>query len=92
MDLELTGDSTRLPEILDAIAQETFFTITNLSIRPADPFAAASEGYMYGLAPVCYLDLTVETVWLRQWTSEKMPEAGKKALGISVALPKPEDD
>lgn len=92
IDLELIVDSTRIPEILDAIAQENFFTITDLSIRPADPFFAASEGYMYGLAPVCYLDLTVETVWLRQWTSEKMPEAGKKALGISVALPTPEDD
>lgn len=91
VDLELIVDSTRIPEILDAIAQENFFTITNLSIRPADPFVAASEGYMYGLAPACHLDLTVETVWLRQWTSEKMPDAVKKVLGISVDQPTPED-
>ena len=91
VDLELIVDSTRIPEVLDAIAQENFFTITDLSISPADPFFAASEGYMYGLAPVCYLNLTVETVWLRQWTAEKMPEAVKEALGIAGAASTPED-
>ena len=91
VDIELIADSTRIPEILDAIARENFFTITNLSITPADPFLAASQGYMYGVAPVCHLYLTVETVWLRQWTSEKMPDDAKKALGIPVDEPTPED-
>ena len=92
VDLALIVDSTRIPEILDAIAQENFFTVTNLVIRPADPFDAAGEGYMFGSAPVCYLDLTLETVWLRQWTSEKMPDAAKKALGIQVAQPASVDE
>ncbi len=91
VDLELIVDSTRIPEVLDAIAQENFFTITDLSISPADPFVAASDGYMYGLAPVCHLELTVETVWLRQWTAEKMPEAAKEALGIAGPASTPED-
>lgn len=92
VDLELIVDSTRIPEVLDAIAQENFFTITNLVIRPADPFVAASDGYMFGLAPVCHLELTVETVWLRQWTSEKMPDAVKKVLGMLDAQSASDDE
>ena len=34
--------------------------------------------------------LNLETVWLRDWTQQFMPEAVKQALGIPVAQPETE--
>lgn len=92
VDLDLIVDSTRIPEVLDQITQENFFTIVDLKMEPADPFEAAAAGYMYGSAPICRLELTLDTVWLRQWTSEKMPTETREVLGIPVPKPEAQSD
>jgi hypothetical protein len=91
VNLVLIVDSTRIPEVLDAIAGQNFFTVVDLTMEPVDPFEAAASGYMYGSAPVCRLSLTIDTVWLRQWTSESMPEETKKVLRIPLPQPAPTD-
>lgn len=91
VNLGLIVDSTRIPEVLDAIAQENFFTVVDLNMQPIDPFKAAAGGYMYGNAPVCDLELTIDTVWLRQWTKENMPEETRTVLGIPVEKPAASD-
>jgi hypothetical protein len=65
--------TSMLPEVLDAIAKANFMTVVGLTIRPADAFAAADEGYMYGAAPVSEVRLSIESVWLREWTGKLMP-------------------
>jgi hypothetical protein len=80
VNLDIVVDSTRIPEVIDALAQENFFTVSSLELEPVDSFAAAAEGYMYGSDPVCRLRLTLETVWLREWTSEYMPDSVRAAL------------
>lgn len=75
--------STRgLPKVLDAIARRNFMTVLDLKLRPADSFEAAREGFIYGVEPVSVVDLTIETVWFREWTAESMPKDMREMLGI----------
>jgi hypothetical protein len=71
-----------LPALMDAIAAENFMTVLDVQIRPADSFAAASEGFIYGVEPVSIVQLRIETVWFREWTANAMPPDLRTALGI----------
>ena len=55
----------------------------NLRIEPTDAFAATERGLYYGPEPVCSVTMTLETVWLREWTTPFMPPATRTALGIA---------
>jgi hypothetical protein len=87
VDLELIVDSTAVPSIVDALARQNFMTILDLRMQQADPFDAVRGGYVFGQAPLAYLKLVVETVWLREWTSQLMPDDVKNALRIPLTQP-----
>jgi hypothetical protein len=89
VDLELVVETERLPEVLDAISKYNFMTVSNLRLTTADPFEAAANGFYYGPKPVNTVQLEIETVWLRAWTKELMPEMTKKQLGIASDQPAP---
>ena len=80
--------STRgLPAVIDAISKSNFMTIIGLQLRPADAFAAARDGFIYGIEPVSIVNLTIETVWLREWTADAMPPDLRTMLGIRSTKP-----
>jgi hypothetical protein len=83
VDLGLIVETARLPEVLDALSRYNFMTITNLRIEPTDAFAATERGLYYGPEPVCSVTMTLETVWLREWTTPFMPPVTRTALGIA---------
>ena len=89
VDLVIVVDSAKIPEVLDALARQNFMTvIAPVEVRALDLFTAMRDGYYYGTAPVSELTLTVETIWLREWTAQFMPSELKQALGIPIAAPK----
>lgn len=90
VDLSLVVASARIPEVFNALASQNFFTVIDTDITEVDIRADMAAGFYYGPDPVVRLDLKVETVWLRSWTTEAMPDSVKQALGI--ALPQLEDD
>lgn len=80
--------STRgLPAVIDAIAKSNFMTVIDLKLRPANAFDAARGGFIYGIEPVSFVDLTIETVWLREWTADAMPPDLRAMLGIRSTKP-----
>ncbi|MSR19003.1 MAG: hypothetical protein EXS00_07560 [Phycisphaerales bacterium] len=83
VDLRLVVETSKIPAVLDAIGAQNFMTVLNVTMRPADSFAAASEGYMFGAAPVSQVRLLLETIWLREWTAQFMPDALRNRLGTS---------
>jgi len=89
VDLTLIVDTVRLPEVLDALAQENFMTVLDVALRPARVYDDLMSGYRYGGAPVSEVDITLETVWLREWTMKYMPDETRTVLGIPV---RPEGD
>ena len=86
-DVWLIVDPQRLPGILDALARQNFITVTGLTLEAADPYEALQEGYFFGSGTVAELHLTLETVWLREWTSPFMPRSVKQALGVADLPP-----
>lgn len=85
VDVDLIVDTSRIPEVIDALSQWNFITVIGMKTAPADPYLAAASGYYYGAAPVSHLSLRLETIWFRQWTSEFMPESVRQQLGIPSA-------
>jgi len=75
-------DTQRIPEILNGYAKYNFSTVVDLDLRPIDKFDALANGYDYGPASVSELTIVLETVWLRSWTTEFMPNTVKDELSI----------
>lgn len=86
-DVTFVAETARLPEIFDALARQNFMTVTNVRLAPADPFAAARAGYLFGASPVSQVTMTVESLWFRDWTARHMPAAVRTALGIMSSTP-----
>lgn len=78
----LIVETAKLPRLVNALGNENFMTITNVSVQPANAFAAAERGYIYGANPVSRVTLDLETLWFRQWTAAWMPQDVRDALGI----------
>lgn len=90
--VNLVVATTMLPEVLDAIARQNFMTVVSVAVRPADAFAAADDGYLYGAAPVSDVRLVIESIWLREWTGKLMPaelQAIKGTNGRTTEDPPP---
>ncbi len=77
------AETAAIPVVLDALSKENFMTVVNLKLAPADAFAAAAQGFAYGLEPVSTITLELETVWFREWTAFFMPESVRASLGIA---------
>lgn len=80
--VSLVVDGERLPVVFDALASVNFMTVVGLQVNAVDPWAEMAEGFYYGTAPVCRVDLEIETNWLRGWMTEYMPQAIHDRLGI----------
>ena len=65
VDILMVVETARLPEIIDELTRENFFTVLDVSLTPVDPFAALAEGCYYGSSPVSEVALRLETVWFR---------------------------
>ena len=78
-------ETEALPRLVNALAQENFITITNLSLAPTSAFRAAESGYIYGARPVSMVTMELETLWFRKWTAAWMPTQVRDALGIKSA-------
>ena len=80
--LRMVVSTSRIPAILDTFAQNNFATVVDIDLQPMNKFTSLAEGFDYGAEPVAELTIVLETVWLRAWTVELMPESVKEAMGI----------
>ncbi len=80
--LSVIIDSTRIPRLLNAIAQVNLMTPVIESISTVDQTDALAAGYLYGDGvDVVQLDLRVETLWLRPWTAGHFSRETAEQLG-----------
>ena len=80
--MRMVVSTVRIPTILDSFAQNNFATVIDIDLKPVNKFTSLEDGFDYGAEPVSELTVVLETVWLRAWTVEQMPESVKSALGI----------
>jgi hypothetical protein len=87
VDVDMVVETARLPQVLDELSRYNFFTVVAINVTPADSFEAARSGFIYGQAPVSNVSMTLETIWLRDWTAQFMPDDLKRTLGVPVTTP-----
>lgn len=75
-------DYQRLPELLNAIGSVNLMTVLNMRVNAVDEYELLNELYMYGQGDVVEVEMIIETLWLREWTSKLMPEDTKIYVGL----------
>ena len=82
VSVTLRIDSQRLTEFFEALSKVNFMTVLRVNMTDVDEYEALAEGFVYGNADVVELEVLIETIWLRDWTSQYMPNRIKSQLGI----------
>jgi len=91
VDMTLIASSKDLPKFFDALGKTNYMTVIDVDLSPVDPFEAINNGYYYGDDHLVRAHLTIETVWLRAWTTQFMPKSVKTTLGIVSESDNPDD-
>lgn len=76
-------DIKRLPELYEALADVNFMVVLSTDVTEVDEFDALREGYYYGEGDCVEVELKLESIWFREWTTKLMPAEIKKSLGLA---------
>ncbi|MEO1717147.1 MAG: hypothetical protein AAFR76_08550 [Planctomycetota bacterium] len=82
--LSLLVSSAKLPTLIDSLGSSNFITVLDLDLEEVDPWAELEQGFYVGDDAVVRATLSLEVLYLREWTTPFMPEGVKEALGIST--------
>lgn len=82
VDVSMVAQTSKISNILESLATDRFLTVRDLSISKIDAYQDLKKGFLYGDSPVVKLDLTLETIWLRSWIQDIMPNSVRAMLGI----------
>jgi hypothetical protein len=83
-------DSSRLPQVIEAFGRTNFITVTDVTVSRVDLDGELGRGFFYGNDHVVQAQLTVEILYLRQWTTQFMPPSIRASLGLPESDPEPE--
>ena len=83
VEMTVVASSKGLPRLIDALGKTNYMTVIDMDLSPVDVWGQLQRGYYYGDEHVVRATLTIETVWLRSWTTPLMPASVKSSLGIS---------
>ena len=75
-------DYQQLPKLFDAISKVNFMTVLDCQISQIDEYEALTKNLMYGKADCVQIDMLIETIWLRDWTSKIMPDKTLQYVGL----------
>lgn len=90
-DVHLVVASDQIPRVVEAIHSVNLMTVVSMQVSAIDQRAELEAGYFFGDSHVVRLTLRIETIWLRQWMAQWMPDPVKRALGVPGAQEQPGD-
>ncbi|MFI4862024.1 MAG: hypothetical protein ACIAXF_15260 [Phycisphaerales bacterium JB063] len=70
-----------LPLFFEQLRQVNFMTVLDMSVVDVDEYAMLADGYVYN-SDVVEVQMVIETLWFRDWTTELMPQIVKNALAV----------
>ena len=82
VDLDLIVSLDRIDDVLEGFTVPVVMSVVDLEVGRADAFEALGNGEYLGEAPVGRLIVTLETLWLRAWSQELMPDETRITIGI----------
>jgi hypothetical protein len=83
--VQLVVDWHRITELMDSLARTNFMTVLKMDVVDVNEFDAMRQGYVYGAGDAVYVDMLIESLWLRDWTTSLMPKDVRYALDIPEA-------
>ncbi len=78
----LIADFQQLPTLFSAINDTNFLSVIDLQITGVDEYLELEQGFIYGSSDAVEVDMVIESIWLRAWTSELMPPIVRQYVGI----------
>ena len=82
--VSLILDYRQLPLFFNNLSKVNFMTVLSCGVHAVNPYAALAQGYDYGQGNIVRVDLLIETLWMRSWTSKLMPKLVREYLGIDA--------
>ncbi|MCC5830567.1 MAG: hypothetical protein JJU36_14060 [Phycisphaeraceae bacterium] len=79
LEVELIVDARYLTDLLEAIGQVNLMTPIKMNIRQVDEYESIRRGYWFGEADCIRVEMTIETIWLRDWI---VPEPDQRDVGF----------
>jgi len=82
--LRVHADYQRLPELFNAISQTNLMSVLDVQVTALDVYGPEVIGsyYVYGAGDIVDVAMIVETIWLRDWTKDLMPEEVQQYVGL----------
>jgi hypothetical protein len=84
VDLDMIVATDRIDDVLAGFTVPVVMSVLDVEVGQADAFAALKAGEYLGEGPVSRLILTVETLWLRDWSGELMPNEARTRIGMAA--------
>ncbi|XAM00136.1 hypothetical protein OT109_01860 [Phycisphaeraceae bacterium D3-23] len=84
--LTLHIDWASLPLFFEQLRRVNFMTILDMKVIDVDEYAQLADGYVYS-SDVVEVELVIETLWFRDWTTDLMPQIVKNALAVPAPTP-----
>lgn len=73
----------KLPLFYENLRATNFMSILDMQIRDVDEYAVLRHGgYVYGEGDVVEVEMVIETLWFRTWTTPFMPPTVRKRLAV----------
>lgn len=83
VDVDMIVATDRVDDVLAAFSKPVETAVLDVVIQGVDVFADLEEGYYYGPGSMSRVVLTIETIWLRDWTEAHLPDGVRASLGFA---------
>ena len=84
VDLDMIVATGRIDEVLSGFTIPVVISVLDVEVAQADAFAAMKAGEYLGEGAVTRLTVTLETLWLRDWSGELMPNEARTKIGMAA--------
>ncbi|MCS7032964.1 MAG: hypothetical protein NZ561_03100 [Phycisphaerae bacterium] len=85
LEATMIVEAEKLPLVLSQLGRGRMLCVTQVrSVEPRDPAVFANMGYYFGDKPIVEVQLQLESLFLRDWTVQYMPDTIKSRLGIPL--------
>jgi len=80
--VRLIASAGRINQIINAFSVTNFMTVVSMDVAHLGVNPDLLQGFEYGDEPVALVEMTVETVWVRDWYEELLPPSVREKKGL----------
>jgi hypothetical protein len=80
--IHMVVDFKQLPVFFNSLSDSNFMSVLYVRSTDIDEYEHLQSGFVYGNGDCVEVEILVETIWLRDWTSKYMPPKVRTALGV----------